>query len=100
LIRRFIDNQAAFIFVAADKVAATQAETGAIGFDAEGATYPHKNAQGLCSFAALVQERFAHDPVLVESPHRTGSRYPWAVGESPGRARSATSQPRVSHGDQ
>ena len=27
---------------------------------------PHKNAQGLCSFAALVRERLAHDPVLLE----------------------------------
>lgn len=31
-----------------------------------GATYPHKNAQGLCSFAALVHKRLASDPVLVE----------------------------------
>ena len=43
-----------------------QAETGATGFDAPGATYPHKNAQGLCSFAALVRERLPHDPVLLE----------------------------------
>jgi hypothetical protein len=43
-----------------------QAETGATGFDAPGATYPHQNAEGLCSFAALVGERLAHDPALVE----------------------------------
>ena len=43
-----------------------QAETGVTGFDALGATYPHKDAQGLCSFAALVHERLAHDPVLLE----------------------------------
>ena len=43
-----------------------QAETGATGFDAPGATYPHKGTQGLCSFAALVRERLANDPVLVE----------------------------------
>lgn len=30
------------------------------------ATYPHKNGEGLCSFAALVDERLADDPVLVE----------------------------------
>ena len=49
-----------------EQVAAIQTETGGIGFDALGATYPHKDAQGLCSFAALVREKQAHDPALVE----------------------------------
>jgi hypothetical protein len=66
LIRRFLDSEAEFIFVPADQVAAIQSQTGATGFDAPGATYPHQNAQGLCSFAALVRERLAQDPVLVE----------------------------------
>jgi hypothetical protein len=66
LIRRFIDSEAELIFVPANQVAAMQAETGATGFDAPGATYPHKDAQGLCSFAALVRERLACDPVLLE----------------------------------
>ena len=66
LVRRFLDPQAEFIFVSADQVASVQAETGATGFDAPGATYPHKDAQGFCSFAALVRERLAHKPVLVE----------------------------------
>ena len=43
-----------------------QATSGATSFDAPGATYPHKDAQGRCSFAALVHERLGHDPVLVE----------------------------------
>jgi hypothetical protein len=66
LIRRFLDPEAELIFVPADRVASMQAETGAIGFDAPGATYPHKDAQGLCSFAALVRERLANDQVLLE----------------------------------
>jgi len=66
LIRRFLDPQAEFIFVPADQVESMQKEPGATGFDAAGATYPHKDAQGLCSFAALVHERLAHDPVLLE----------------------------------
>ena len=66
LIRRFLDPKAEFIFVPADQVVSMQTETGATGFDAPGATYPHKDAQGLCSFAALVRERLAHDPVLLE----------------------------------
>ena len=66
LIRRFLDPQAEFIFVPADQVESMQKETGATGFDAAGATYPHKDAQGLCSFAALVREQLAQDPILLE----------------------------------
>ena len=66
LIRRFLDPAAEFLFVPADEVASMQAQTGATGFDAQSATYPHKNAQGLCSFAALVRERLSHDPMLLE----------------------------------
>jgi hypothetical protein len=66
LIRRFLDHEAEFIFVSADQVASIQTVAGGTGFDAPGATYPHKDAQGLCSFAALVRERLAHDSVLVE----------------------------------
>ncbi len=66
LVRRFLDPEAEFIFVPADQVACMQLKTNATGFDAPGATYPHKDAQGLCSFAALVRERLANDPVLVE----------------------------------
>ena len=66
LIRRFLDHEAEFLFVPADKVASMQNESGATGFDAPGATYPHQNTEGLCSFAALVRERLAYDPVLCE----------------------------------
>ena len=66
LIRRFLDPEAEFIFVPANRVASMQAETGATGFDAPGATYPHKDAQGLCSFTALVYERMNDDPILWE----------------------------------
>ena len=66
LIRRFLDPEAEFIFVPTDEVASIQNETGAIGFDAPSATYPHQDAQGLCSFAALVRERLGHDSVLLE----------------------------------
>jgi hypothetical protein len=66
LIRRFIDPEAQFLFVPAEEVASMQVAQGATGFDAPGATYPHTNAQGLCSFAALVHERLAEDQVLVE----------------------------------
>ena len=94
LIRRFLDEEGEFIFVPADQVVpgagghrrpvgqrlpaeravavpadqveSMQAQTGATGFDAPGATYPHKDAHGLCSFASLVRERLAHDSGLLE----------------------------------
>jgi hypothetical protein len=66
LIRKFIDPEATFLFVGAEAVAAIQMAQDATGFDAPGATYPHKDVQGLCSFAALVHERLAHEPVLIE----------------------------------
>jgi hypothetical protein len=66
LIKRFLDKEAEFVFVPADEVASIQGESGDTGFDAPGATYPHKDAQGLCSFAALVHGRLARDPVLME----------------------------------
>ena len=76
LIRRFLDPEAEFIFVPAEDVARVQANSGATGFDAPGATYPHKDAQGRCSFAALVYERLAHDPVLLEMARNATKRSP------------------------
>ncbi len=66
LIRRFLDPQAEFLFVPAEEVARAQDTSNATGFDAPGATYPHQDTQGRCSFAALVHERLAHDPALME----------------------------------
>jgi hypothetical protein len=65
LIRRFVDSEAQFVFVEPDDVARVERERGAIGFDAPGARYPHKDAEGRCSFEAIVAEHCADDPVLV-----------------------------------
>ena len=66
LVRRFIDPQAQFVFVEPDEVAGVQASEGALGFDAPGARYPHQDAQGRCSFEALVEERCPGDAALQE----------------------------------
>ncbi len=66
LIRRFIDPAATFRFVPAEEVAELQHREGARGFDAPGATYPHRDERGRCSFEALVDEHCARDPALVE----------------------------------
>jgi hypothetical protein len=66
LIRRFLDPEAEFIFVPAEEVASLQTAESGIGFDAPNGTYPHQDAQGRCSFAALVYERLSHNLELVE----------------------------------
>ena len=66
LIRRFLDSEAEFLFVPPEEVATVQTAQSGVGFDAPGAAYPHKNAEGFCSFAALVHERLGDNPVLVE----------------------------------
>jgi hypothetical protein len=65
LIRRFIDRDATIVFVEPDEVAEVQRRDGAIGFDAPGATYPHADAAGRCSFETLVAEHCAADRALV-----------------------------------
>jgi branched-subunit amino acid aminotransferase/4-amino-4-deoxychorismate lyase len=66
LVRRFLAPDAQFEFVEPDQVAGRTASLGGTAFDAPGARYPHRDANGRCSFAALVHERLAHDPVLIE----------------------------------
>lgn len=65
LVRRFVDPEAEFVFVSPHDVARVERETGAIGFDAPGARYPHVDARGRCSFEALVDERYADNRALV-----------------------------------
>src|SRR6266496_872698 len=75
LVRRFLDPEAEFSFVPADRVASMQTGTGATGFDAPGATYPHEDAQGLCSFAALVLQLISRGfPLLTKNDHETAER--------------------------
>ena len=64
LIRRFLDLEASFLFVAPEEVAKVQKADDAIGFDAPGATYPHRDGKGRCSFEALVEERLPDDAAL------------------------------------
>jgi hypothetical protein len=64
LVRRFIDRDASFRFVAAVDVAQFQATHGAIGFDAPGAQYPHQDSRGRCSFEMLVDQYLPRDGAL------------------------------------
>jgi hypothetical protein len=64
LVRRFIDRRPDFLFAEPDAVAQVQEREGATGFDAPGATYPHRDALGRCSFEALAAEHKPDDFAL------------------------------------
>ncbi len=64
LIRRFVDPEAEIAFVEPEMVAEVQRREGALGFDAPGARYAHKDEQGRCSFEQLVDEKLGHDAAL------------------------------------
>ena len=64
LIRRFVDTEAQFVFVDPASVAQLQTSSGAIGFDAPGARYPHTDERGRCSFEALAEEHRPNDDAL------------------------------------
>jgi hypothetical protein len=62
LIRRFIDADAEFLYVPADRVLEVAEAEGALSFDAPGARYTHRD--GLCSFEVLVEEYEIDDPAV------------------------------------
>ena len=64
LIRRFLDPEAEILFLEPEEVAAAQQREGAVGFDAPGAAYAHRDERGRCSFEALVEERLPEDEAL------------------------------------
>jgi hypothetical protein len=64
LIRRFLDPGAEILFVEPERVAGVQEREEAIGFDAPGAAYAHRDERGRCSFEALVEERLPDDRAL------------------------------------
>jgi len=64
LIKRFVDPEAEVLFVEPTEVAAVERRDAAIGFDAPGAKYPHKDGNGRCSFEQLAADQFPQDVAL------------------------------------
>lgn len=62
LIRRFVDSDAEFLFVAPAEVAAVAERTGATPFDVPGAELGHRD--GGCSFDAIMQTYGLRDRAL------------------------------------
>ena len=63
LIRRFIDNQAEFLFVPKSEVMKVVTETGAIPFDGPGVELGHH--EGRCSFESILLKYELTDPALA-----------------------------------
>lgn len=64
LILRFLDPGGEVVFVEPEEVAAFQNRESAVGFDAPGARYLHRDERGRCSFEALVEEKLPEDAAL------------------------------------
>jgi hypothetical protein len=62
LIRRFVDNEAEFLFVPPGQIDRVALETGAIPFDAAGVELGHH--EGRCSFEAILSKYSLVDPAL------------------------------------
>jgi len=103
LVRRFVDSDAEFLFVEPDDVERVQRETGALGFDAPGATFPQRDAKGRCSFEQVAQ-RYCFDDLVLREMGRIvgGADLPERAGEteeSAGLRAICTGFPAVSAGD-
>jgi len=64
LIKKFIDQQAQFIFVPTEKIEEVAKTQGATPFDASGVKLGHRD--GKCSFETIIEEYRLKDPVLHE----------------------------------
>lgn len=62
LIKRFVDKNAEFLFVATTEVSAVAEREGAIPFDVEGAELGH--VDGRCSFESIIAKYHLTDPGL------------------------------------
>lgn len=63
LIKRFVDNEAEFLFVPSSQVKKIGAETGAVPFDAPEVELGHR--EGRCSFESILLKYELKDPALV-----------------------------------
>jgi hypothetical protein len=84
LIRRFLDPGGTILFVEPEKVAAVEDTQGAVGFDAPGARYPHKDGWGRCSFEQLVAERLPGNQALARLARIVhGADFPDEISTTP-----------------
>ena len=63
LIKKFVDPEAQFMFVAREKVMEVSRREGAIPYDVEGVELGHRG--GHCSFEAIVEKYKINDPAVL-----------------------------------
>ena len=100
LIQRFIDPNAEFIYVPANRVAAVAKETGGTPYDIDGVEFTHEGER--CSFDTIIRIYGIKDPALdhladdcsgcgyVKARAFTAMRralrhFAWPLGQLPGR---------------
>jgi len=64
LIKKFVDSQAEFLFVPAEKVIQVAGEKNAIPFDVQGVELGHRGEE--CTFDAIIRKYGLTDPALLE----------------------------------
>jgi hypothetical protein len=64
LIRRFVDPEAIFVFVAAGDVGGEARNLGGTGFHAPGTMYPARDTRGRTPFEAIAEDRCGDDAAL------------------------------------
>ncbi len=89
VIKKFVDPEAEFLFVPAEKVIQVAKEVGGISFDAPGAELTHYNEGGkqYVSFDAIIKKYRLTDPALLalaKIVRGADAKIPDAPPESPG----------------
>ena len=95
LITKFVDPEARFLFVPAEKVAEVAKKEGAIPFDAPGVELTHFKSEGKehVSFDAIIRKYGLDDPALLELARivrGADAKIPDAPAESAGLEAAAT----------
>jgi hypothetical protein len=102
-IGRFVDREPHFLFTDPNDVAGIERMTGAVGFDAPGARYPHRDDAGRCSFEAMVAAYRPRDAALAAMARIVhGADFAEAIDptpESAGLRAIAHGFPLVAHDD-
>ena len=104
LIRKFVDQNAEFLFVPADKVKETAARENAIPYDAAGIELTHFKDGGkdYVSFDAIIKKYNLEDPALLELAkivRGADARIPDAPAESVGLEAAATGFRNIARDD-
>jgi hypothetical protein len=81
LIRRFVDSEAVFLFVAGTCVTEAAHSESAIPFDVDGVELGHRD--GHCSFVSIIEKYGFKDPALLEMAEVINAADTGRMGSNP-----------------